>query len=323
MTMNKEQIIEQYLLGVNLGKLSEECKISKYKIRQMVENDGLNLRKTGGRFKYSFDVSYFDNIDTEKKAYWLGFIYAEGNLYKNTLAIKLSSIDKERLVSFLQDIKSNHPIKSVKDKMAYVIKISSKSLRYQMNRLGIFPNKSSSIKFPDIDDSLVKHFIRGFLDGDGWISCTIKRSMLGFSSCSYEFLWKIKIYFDTTFNRNFGSIFQRKKIGNHQDSFQLAYSNRDAEIIASHIYESGTEYLDRKYKKYMELIDRNQSKLRKKVSKFNGVCPDGTKWKSYVQYKKAKVILGFFNTEIEAALRYNAFIIEHNINIDKLNLCTN
>ena len=50
--------------------------------------------------KYNFDENFFDKIDTEEKAYWLGFIYADGAIFKRTLSIRLSTKDIHHLEKF-------------------------------------------------------------------------------------------------------------------------------------------------------------------------------------------------------------------------------
>ena len=47
----------------------------------------------------NYNRHIFDNIDNEEKAYWLGFIVADGylNLDKHMLRIKLGNKDKQHL----------------------------------------------------------------------------------------------------------------------------------------------------------------------------------------------------------------------------------
>ena len=121
--------------------------------------------------KYNYNSNYFATIDTQQKAYWLGFIYAEGNVYKNTLAIKLISSDRYVLDRFKKDIQSEHLVKKVKNKNAYVIKIHAKEIVKQLNQLGVYPNKSAIIKFPKLlKTEFYLSFILGYYDGEGCLS---------------------------------------------------------------------------------------------------------------------------------------------------------
>ena len=54
----------------------------------------------------NYNRHIFDNIDNEEKAYWLGFIVADGylNLDKHMLRIKLGHKDKQHLIKFINFI---------------------------------------------------------------------------------------------------------------------------------------------------------------------------------------------------------------------------
>ncbi len=61
---------------------------------------------------YNFNENFFDKIDSEQKAYWLGFIMADGFNSNDELMIELSIIDLEHLSSFIKEIKADVPIKT-------------------------------------------------------------------------------------------------------------------------------------------------------------------------------------------------------------------
>lgn len=54
------------------------------------------------------DDFYFHVIDTEHKAYWLGFLYADGFVDKNRnrISLALNSNDEHHILKFISDIKS-------------------------------------------------------------------------------------------------------------------------------------------------------------------------------------------------------------------------
>ena len=141
------------------------------------------------RKKY-VDETVFDCIDTEEKAYWLGFIYADGNISNAEHIKEVSNKTVYRLEISLQsdDIDHLNKLKSF-FKWDGVVKISktnyarkdrcrlyfnNKHIWKTLNSYGCTPNKSLTLKFPNIeifnDCSLIRHFIRGYVDGDGCIS---------------------------------------------------------------------------------------------------------------------------------------------------------
>ena len=133
--------------------------------------------------KYQIDDSYFETINTPNKAYWLGFLYADGCVIANnrngkisyTLEISLCKEDECHLEKFKMCLKSNAPIKERKiaDKyLACRINICNKKICEDLIKLGCTPKKSLKLTFPTEDQvskELIPHFIRGYLDGDGCV----------------------------------------------------------------------------------------------------------------------------------------------------------
>jgi intein/homing endonuclease len=125
----------------------------------------------------------FDVIDTEEKAYWLGFIYADGYIEteSNRFGIGISIKDYGHLVkfnSFMKYLGNNIKTKISKQKYKGELKekeicfwrVSDKHLKESLIKQGCFEKKSLILEFPKIPAKLVKHFIRGYFDGDGCVS---------------------------------------------------------------------------------------------------------------------------------------------------------
>jgi len=158
---------------VEIAKLlnSSETSVHKY----------LTLAKVNISNKIDLDETIFDNIDSEEKAYWLGFIYADGNISKNIdrFEMNLGQIDLEHMNKFKDFLKYKGEIRfSTKfndryNKSYTLCRISSRSIHLvqTLNSCGCIPNKSLMLEFPNEnifkDKSLIKHFIRGYWDGDG------------------------------------------------------------------------------------------------------------------------------------------------------------
>lgn len=137
-------------------------------------------RFISGPKKYSLNEHFFDIIDTEDKAYFLGLLYADGNLAKsqNSVRISLQEKDKQILEDFRISLSYTKPLVLIKrdhEKDAirsnqYLLEISSSTFRKGCEKQGLTPAKSLTLKFPEkIPDNLIHHFIRGYFDGDGCI----------------------------------------------------------------------------------------------------------------------------------------------------------
>ena len=130
--------------------------------------------------KYTFDYRYFKNIDNQNKAYWLGFIYADGCLCKNGrsigLKISLSIKDKQILEDFKKELNFTGPVRVFKQKkqtgkvFEYCdIALNHKDTAQDLTNQGVFFNKTSIITYPNLPQELNRHFVRGFWDGDGTV----------------------------------------------------------------------------------------------------------------------------------------------------------
>src|SRR5258706_2989612 len=121
--------------------------------------------------KYPINESFFEKIDSEEKAYFLGLLFADGtnSIKKTEVKLALGEIDKHilsRLNNFFQPTK---PLYFQKSKLGrqnlYKLIINSKKISYRLNDLGIVPNKTHKLIFPKyLDNNLLKHFIRGYFD---------------------------------------------------------------------------------------------------------------------------------------------------------------
>ena len=109
MTIPKDKIIEiynnEYLHGISTVKLGKKYNVSPAYFCRWFNKLGLPIRsnKENSR-KYYINHNYFEIINTEEKAYWLGFIYADGYVQSNrntkNIGITLSNIDYNHLIKF-------------------------------------------------------------------------------------------------------------------------------------------------------------------------------------------------------------------------------
>jgi len=106
--------------------------------------------------KYYYNEEYFKKIDSKDKAYFLGLLYADGNVYhgtesnkkqRNRIQITLNNDDAYILQKFLNYLGSNSKLYSDKKRYTKLI-LDNKSLYNDIIRLGCIPNKSLILKFP-------------------------------------------------------------------------------------------------------------------------------------------------------------------------------
>jgi len=199
--------------------------------------------------------NYFESIDSEGKAYFLGLIVADGYLVResNRLGIELNINDGGHLGKLKKEIGSNAPIKSRKRKSKSTGKInessyfrwSSKKMRSDLIKLGLTANKSYNLKslIKYIPQNLIKHFLRGVFDGDGGIyapkSNDCKVGLYG----RYELLADFATYFG----------YSKDRIKYNPPNYRIDLSgNRQCYRILKELYSGSTIYLDRKYYLYLD-----------------------------------------------------------------------
>ena len=121
---------------------------------------------------YTFNEKFFSNINTEGKAYLLGFICTDGNVYKRNghqtqLQISVKDCDNEVLIHFRESLESNHPIKTIEDSRRKDTKMStitfvSNILGKTLEDNGIFPNKTFLIDYDYIFNLMDKNLWGSF-----------------------------------------------------------------------------------------------------------------------------------------------------------------
>ena len=169
------------LIEKELGKIKNEVLNCK--------NYPLYVRKTPvnpNRFKYKVNQCFFKYWNSQM-AYVLGFTFADGNIHHVALAWDLKS-DVELLRKINRAMGSNYPIK--KRKNSFRLRISNPFILQDVQKLGVIPDKTKTCLFPNVPGEFFRDFIRGFLDGDGWIYTREGRREIsvGFSNGSHKFL---------------------------------------------------------------------------------------------------------------------------------------
>tara|TARA_Y100000310_G_C20670831_1_gene810181 strand:+ start:705 stop:1646 length:942 start_codon:yes stop_codon:yes gene_type:complete len=231
--------------------------------------------KKSGKRKYRIDEDFFSNWNPNM-AYILGFTCADGNVHGRSLAWDLSNKHHSNyllLKSFNRAMCSNYPIEMRKS--SFRLRVSRSQLLSDIKGLGIVPNKKKILIFPDVPDRFLSHFIRGFLDGDGWISLR-KRSKnhneisIGFSNGSYGFMEILALKIKSILSLSKFNLRKREKItpkGIHTICYSLEFYSENAYNLLKFLFEDLNDddlVLERKYEKYLKAKDCYESIILRK-----------------------------------------------------------
>lgn len=251
-------IIEECKLSKNVMEISKKYNISTASIYYQLKLNGVDIEYIPVR-KHTVNEKYFSNIDTEEKAYWLGFLMADGSISKtsqyqknsNRLQINLSSVDRVLLERFKTSIETDAEIVDYIPKGTYStnpmnrLDINSQSICIDLEKYGMIKNKTGKKNMsPDIHQSLTRHFIRGFFDGDGSI---IKREN-GYS-VKFTANESILVQIREDFIKNLGilSIATISPESRGKKSYNMGiHCSEDIVKIKKYFYDDATIYLERK-----------------------------------------------------------------------------
>lgn len=250
-------IIDKYLNEkYTLKQLGREFNCSYGTIKNLLNKH--NIQSRGNKQGYPRNEYYFNKIDTEEKAYWLGFLYADGCVHTNNYEISINITDRDHVEKFKTAIGAiNHKITETNDKRfsnaktLYQFTIKDKQLHQDLIKWGCIPQKSLLLnKIPNIPRDYVSHFIRGYFDGDGSL-----HYLQGTNNYRISFVG----------TKNFLNDIQKELItnvslqsGGTGKAYTLQIAGRkQVERILNYLYNNSTESirLNRKYQTYLKCLE--------------------------------------------------------------------
>lgn len=221
--------------------------------------------------KYNYNKDYFQTIDTSEKAYWLGFLYADGcivRFYKNeilksmSLEITLSRQDKGHLEKLNRALESNVPIRDKKVSLfekeygANRLTINCTKLCYDLIDKGCIPQKSCIIRMPTDDivsKELKKDFLRGYFDGNGCIHIGLMNDKphieISISTGTEAMLRDIASFL---FTEKATTVIPKINKDQRSKGTDMFYYGDSVKDFLDYIYSDCVVYLDRKYNQYKD-----------------------------------------------------------------------
>lgn len=177
----------------NLGISSSTVRkvLKKLGIEPRKHEEAVNLALRRGRDKNrnsinaNIKLDFFEQM-TAELAWFLGAVCSDGSIgsiygpNKTTRSFSLASIDKEFVekLGALVGLSPSKSISSTYSKPIWAVRCSNKRFVNHLEGLGVHSNKSSTVTIPDaIPPELIRHFIRGYFEGDGCVSKTSKGTL--------------------------------------------------------------------------------------------------------------------------------------------------
>jgi len=241
--------------SLSLRELAQKHNISRPTLAGFLLGRGVDIYTRKSRV----NTFAFDCIDTEEKAYWLGFLYADGSVshYKSSKRVELGlkESDYEHLQKFSKFLSYRGEIHYRPETKSYRVYFGCQKIHDDLVRLGCVEKKSLVLVFPNseqVPQHLLPHFIRGYFEGDGSIEVvhnvrgTIRKtvSLLG----TKEFLSALLA--NLPFKVNSINIIKKCK-NNDSNNYYFQLRKSDSELFLNYIYSNATVFLDRKHELYL------------------------------------------------------------------------
>ena len=249
-------------------------------------------KQTG--YSYYVDDNYFSEINTPNKAYIIGLIASDGNIYQRDghqgqirLSFQNTESEHSLLTNILSDMNATHPIKKTtkasNDKQYEYISVTivSDQIYNDLFRIGIMPQKTWQMDIQQVIDCIptkfVNDFLRGYFDGDGCITGVDKNKpsrthiniAMPLQSANTLRQYLLSVGIDV-------AVREDKRPGKYTHPFgRIEFFGVNKYIFLKWMYYDDCMCLKRKYNaamKYCDLIEKNitnRSENIKAVNQYN------------------------------------------------------
>ena len=250
-------LVQEY--NANDSTVKEMCStfnICVGTLYSVLNDRGVPRRYTKGNFAYRENSDFFESIDSEISAYWLGFLAADGNIQDgqhNAVVLSLQSSDKDHLRLFLNHLNSNRPVYCSQDLSVSQVAIHNRQMVSDLAKHGIVPRKTHILEFPTtVPQEFLSSWIRGYFDGDGSVRIGNKNQLRVQWSGTLSVLIGIREELERQCRVKRTKI---HKCLNAQTTHVFGYGgNRSALKVLEYLYKDAKVYLQRKADCYFNVL---------------------------------------------------------------------
>lgn len=262
--LSKDDVAEKmFLEGKSITQISKELKVDRGCLSIRLKKRGLNIVQHCN--KKTINSNVFNEIDTEEKAYWLGFLMADGSV-SDSNKIELSSKDKDHIEKYKSFLNSQHKISvkkallNGKEFVSYRLNVQDKQIANDLKKYGCIPNKTFEMHLPNIEKQFMRHWLRGYFDGDGCIAIGKNKgtSYITLSSGNQYILEEICNFINQDLNMSPKIYVRRSNTCYEIRTFNI----KNTEKLLNFMYDNITIYLNRKHEKFTHYC-RLETKLQK------------------------------------------------------------
>lgn len=253
-TCNEADIVYMYTNnGMYIKDIASIYHCRTTRITEILHRNGVRTNNMGKTVNRLANVNYFDNIDTELKAYLLGFITADGSVsfrkdreFGKVLRLEVQERDETviDMLSSALNISSKKYYRNKNGHKTVSISISSEEIVTSLCKYGIVPRKTYELDslYLDIDENLIRHYLRGLFDGDGCLT-----ECGGYFHAYFtEGIEKIVHQFHDAIN-TYANINNNVKVRCNNNVYSIAWNGTNCAKVCEYLYKDAQNFLPRKY----------------------------------------------------------------------------
>ncbi|KAA0965747.1 hypothetical protein FQ087_05555 [Sporosarcina sp. ANT_H38] len=173
--MTDEVIIKLYKSGMSFKEMGPIVGLSDRAIRGVMYKHEILMNReqySGQPRKHKVNEGYF-KVWTHEMAWVLGLFVTDGHVNKQFHSIYFSQKDERILKLIAKYMDADYVLSATgPTKTTPTLIINSKEIKKDLEMLGIISNKSLSVPFPNVPEEYLASFVRGVIDGDGWVQKT-------------------------------------------------------------------------------------------------------------------------------------------------------
>lgn len=255
-----ENIVARYKESpVSIKKIATEFNLCAVTVSRILKRENVALWTRQDLNLGDLKINYFEEIDTEIKAYLLGLFTADGCVYKTKagtlFSIQLKAEDSYMIEYIKDEIQAPRKIvQDKRDKSCSISVVNDVFVKHLIEN-GVSEGKSDRF-FPNIPEQLIPHYIRGLFDGDGSIVIRKAHTYGTAMRCCIillahsKLINKVQSYLENRLKLSHLSL-----CSDGNDAYSLRYSRRtDFLALTEFIYSDANLFLKRKYQKYEQAL---------------------------------------------------------------------
>jgi hypothetical protein len=170
--MTDEVIINMYKSGIPFKEMVPTIGISDRAIRNVMYKHGISMNReqsSGQPRKNKVNEDFF-KVWTHEMAWVLGLFVTDGCVNNKVNSIYFSQKDERILRLIATYMEADYVLAPTgPTRSTPILLINSKIIKKDLESLGIVANKSLTIPFPNVPEEYLASFVRGVIDGDGWV----------------------------------------------------------------------------------------------------------------------------------------------------------